>query len=233
MIVRTGSGAALADSIREFTQETGSAETLFIPGGFSNGDEPDGSGKFIAAFLRSEDCRRAVEDMLKRGGLIGGICNGFQALTRTGLLPYGKFVEPTADMPALTHNVIGRHQSRIVRVRVETSASPWLRKVRAGEIYCVPISHGEGRFVAPREVLLKLAENGQVITRYVDASGEPTMDVLFNPNGSFGAIEGIMSPDGRIFGKMGHSERIGAGLYKNVTGVYDMKLFESAYDFFK
>ena len=233
VIVRTGSGAALADSIREFTQETGSAETLFIPGGFSNGDEPDGSGKFIAAFLRSEDCRRAVEDMLKRGGLIGGICNGFQALTRTGLLPYGKFVEPTADMPALTHNVIGRHQSRIVRVRVETSASPWLRNVRAGEIYCVPISHGEGRFVAPREVLLKLAENGQVITRYVDASGEPTMNVLFNPNGSFGAIEGIMSPDGRIFGKMGHSERIGAGLYKNVTGVYDMKLFESAYDFFK
>ncbi len=232
VIVRTGSDASLSDSIRCFKNAVDSAETLFIPGGFSNGDEPDGSGKFIAAFLRNADCAASVEKLLARGGLIGGICNGFQALLRTGLLPYGKFMEPTADMPALTHNVIARHMSRIVRVRVETSASPWLRGVRAGEVYNVPISHGEGRFVAPAEVIRALAQNGQIITRYVDHSGKPSMDQSFNPNGSFAAIEGVCSPDGRIFGKMGHSERIGDGLYKNVAGVYDMHLFGSAFDFF-
>ena len=232
VVVRTGSDKALRDSIGDFTAALDSAETLFIPGGFSNGDEPDGSGKFIAAFLRNESCRRSVEAMLARGGLIGGICNGFQALLRTGLLPYGKFVEPSAEMPALTHNVIGRHMSRIVKVIVETNSSPWLRNVRRGEVYCVPISHGEGRFVAPEAVLKELASSGRIITRYVDNAGRPTMDIEFNPNGSFGAIEGVCSPDGRIFGKMGHSERIGSGLYKNVPGCYDMKLFASAYDFF-
>ena len=232
VIVRTGSTASLTDSIRCFKNALDGAETLFIPGGFSNGDEPDGSGKFIAAFLRSADCAASVEKLLSRGGLIGGICNGFQALLRTGLLPFGRIVEPTADMPALTHNVISRHMSRIVRVRVETSASPWLRNVRAGEIYNVPISHGEGRFVAPEGVIRQLAESGQIITRYVDHSGEPSMDQSFNPNGSYAAIEGVCSPDGRIFGKMGHAERIGDRLYKNVAGVYDMRLFESAFDFF-
>ena len=185
-----------------------------------------------AAFLRSAASKKAVEGMLARGGLIGGICNGFQALLRTGLLPYGRFMEPNENMPALTHNVISRHMSRIVRVRVESSASPWLRKVRAGEIYCVPISHGEGRFVAPESALRELAENGQIITRYVDLKGEPTMAQDFNPNGSFAAIEGVCSPDGRIFGKMGHAERIGKGLYKNVPGGYDMGLFASAFEFF-
>jgi phosphoribosylformylglycinamidine synthase len=232
VIIRTGSEAALRDSISDFVKRVDSSEVLFIPGGFSNGDEPDGSGKFIAAFLGSEECRVSVEKMLARGGLAGGICNGFQALLRTGLLPYGRFMEPAADMPALTHNVIGRHQSRIVRVRVETNDSPWLRCVRSGEIYCVPISHGEGRFVAPEDVLKDLAANGQIITRYVDSEGEPTMDALYNPNGSYGAIEGVCSPDGRIFGKMGHAERIGEGLYKNVPGCYDMGLFRSAYRFF-
>ena len=232
VIIRTGSEASLTDSIGDFVKAVDSAETLFIPGGFSNGDEPDGSGKFIAAFLRNENCRRAVEGMLSRGGLAGGICNGFQALLRTGLLPYGKFVEPSADMPALTHNVIGRHMSRIVRVRVETNASPWLRNVRPGEIYCVPISHGEGRFVAPESVLKELAASGQIITRYVDPEGEPTMLSDHNPNGSYGAVEGVCSPDGRVFGKMGHAERIGAGLYRNVPGVFDMGLFRSAYEFF-
>ena len=232
VIVRTGSDSALTDSIKDFTGAVSASELLFIPGGFSNGDEPDGSGKFIAAFLRNADCRAALEDMLARGGLAGGICNGFQALLRTGLLPYGKFTEPSADMPTLTHNVIGRHMSRIVRVRVETSASPWLRNVRRGEVYCVPISHGEGRFAAKPEVIKQLAEDGQIITRYVDAAGMPSMDMSVNPNGSLAAIEGIMSPDGRIFGKMGHSERIGEGLYKNVAGVYDMRLFESAFEFF-
>ena len=232
IIIRTGSDAALRDSIGDFTMAVDSAEVLFVPGGFSNGDEPDGSGKFIAAFLQSPACRASVEGLLSRGGLIGGICNGFQALLRTGLLPYGRFMEPSAQMPALTHNVIGRHQSRIVRVRVETNASPWLRNVRPGEIYSVPISHGEGRFVAPEPVLRELAETGRIITRYVDPCGKPTMDILHNPNGSYGAVEGVCSPDGRIFGKMGHAERIGEGLYRNVHGVYDMRLFASAFDFF-
>jgi phosphoribosylformylglycinamidine synthase len=233
VVVRTGSGKALAESIDDFTREVASSQVIFIPGGFSNGDEPDGSGKFIAAFLKNAECRKAVEDMLSRGGLMGGICNGFQALLRTGLLPYGKFVQPSAEMPSLTHNVIARHMSRIVRVRVESSASPWLRNVRRGEIYSVPISHGEGRFVAPENVIRELAASGLVITRYVDDKGLPTMEMPFNPNGSYAAIEGVMSPDGRIFGKMGHAERIGSGLYRNVPGVYDMRLFESAYDFFK
>ena len=233
VVVRTGSVGALRDSIRDFTEALDASELLFLPGGFSNGDEPDGSGKFIAAFLGNPECRKSVEAMLSRGGLAGGICNGFQALLRTGLLPYGKFVEPFAEMPTLTHNTIGRHISRIVRVRVETSASPWLRNVRRGEIYSVPVSHGEGRFCAPEAVIRELAEKGRIITRYVDANGVPSMDASANPNGSYAAIEGIMSPDGRIFGKMGHAERIGEGLYKNVGGVYDMRLFESAYEFFK
>ena len=233
VVVRTGSGSALADSIDDFTRAVDSSEVIFIPGGFSNGDEPDGSGKFIAAFLRNAECEKAVTGMLSRGGLMGGICNGFQALLRTGLLPCGRFTQPSAEMPSLTHNVIARHMSRIVRVRVETSSSPWLRNVRRGEIYSVPISHGEGRFVAPENVIRELAEKGLVITRYVDENGMPTMDMPYNPNGSYSAIEGVMSPDGRIFGKMGHAERIGEGLYRNVAGVYDMRLFESAYDFFK
>ncbi len=232
VVIRTGSDAALKASIDDFTRAVDASELMFIPGGFSNGDEPDGSGKFIAAFLRNAECAASVENMLARGGLAGGICNGFQALLRTGLLPFGRFAEPDADMPTLTHNTIGRHISRIVRVSVETSASPWLRNVRRGEIYCVPVSHGEGRFCAPKEVVEKLAENGQIITRYVDPSGRPSMDMEVNPNGSYAAIEGIMSPDGRIFGKMGHAERIGHGLYRNVHGVYDMRLFESAFEFF-
>ncbi|MCR5808216.1 MAG: phosphoribosylformylglycinamidine synthase [Clostridiales bacterium] len=232
VVIRTGSEAGLRDSITEFKNSIDSSELLFIPGGFSNGDEPDGSGKFIAAFMMTPECRGAIEAMLSRGGLAGGICNGFQALLRTGLLPYGKFTVPTPEMPSLTHNVIARHMSRIVRVRVETNASPWLRNVRPGEVYCVPISHGEGRFVAPESVMKELAANGQIITRYSDPAGVPSMDMAVNPNGSYGAVEGICSPDGRIFGKMGHSERIGDGLYKNVPGCYDMRVFESAFDFF-
>ncbi|MCR5610391.1 MAG: phosphoribosylformylglycinamidine synthase [Clostridiales bacterium] len=232
VIVRTGSDADLGASVAEFAGAIDRSELMFIPGGFSNGDEPDGSGKFIAAFLNNPEVRRSVEAMLARGGLAGGICNGFQALLRTGLLPYGEFRAISSEMPTLTHNLIGRHISRIVRVRVETNASPWLRNVRRGEVYCVPVSHGEGRFAADPEVIRALAANGRIITRYVDAKGEPSMDMSVNPNGSVAAIEGIMSPDGRVFGKMGHSERIGRGLYKNVGGVYDMGLFRSAYDFF-
>ena len=164
---------------------------------------------------------------------MGGICNGFQALIKLGLVPFGKIIETDETCPTLTYNDIGRHQSRIVRVRVASVKSPWLSGVNAGDVFNVPISHGEGKFVASPELIQKLAMSGQIMTQYVDLSGEPTMDIHFNPNGSAEAIEGVLSPDGRVFGKMGHSERKGFGLYKNVLGEYDMKLFESAVKYFK
>lgn len=163
---------------------------------------------------------------------MGGICNGFQALIKLGLVPYGKIIDTDEFCPTLTYNNIARHQSRIVRVRVASVQSPWLSLVEAGEVFSVPISHGEGKFVASPALIEKLAENGQIMTQYVDLSDNATMDVHFNPNGSAAAIEGILSPDGRVFGKMGHSERKGAGLYRNVPGEYDMKLFESAVKYF-
>jgi phosphoribosylformylglycinamidine synthase len=162
-----------------------------------------------------------------------GICNGFQALIKLGLVPYGRILDADETFPTLTFNTIGRHQSRIVRTRIASNKSPWLALTKPGDIYSVPISHGEGRFFADRALALKLAENGQVATQYVDADGCPTMDVHFNPNGSLLAIEGITSPDGRVFGKMGHAERIGAGLYKNVPGEYDMQLFKAAVKYFR
>ena len=164
---------------------------------------------------------------------MGGICNGFQALIKLGLVPFGKIVDTDATCPTLTYNTIGRHQSKIVRVRVSSVKSPWLSGVNAGDVFSVPISHGEGRFVASDGLIANLAQNGQIMTQYVDFDNNPTMDVQFNPNGSFGAIEGILSPDGRVFGKMGHSERKGVSLYKNVPGNYDMKLFESAVKYFR
>ena len=164
---------------------------------------------------------------------MGGICNGFQALIKLGLVPFGKIVETDETCPTLTYNDIGRHQSRLVRVRVASVKSPWLSGVKAGDVFSVPISHGEGKFVASDELIRKLAANGQIMTQYVDLAGAPTMDIRFNPNGSAQAIEGILSPDGRVFGKMGHSERKGFGLYQNVPGEYDMKLFESAVKYFK
>ena len=162
-----------------------------------------------------------------------GICNGFQALIKLGLVPYGKIIDTDASCPTLAHNVIARHQSKLVRTRVCTNKSPWLAGTEVGEIYTVPISHGEGRFLASDELVASLAKNGQIATQYVDLNGDPTMDTAFNPNGSVSAIEGIISPDGRILGKMGHSERIGSSLYKNVVGEYDMKLFASAVKYFK
>jgi phosphoribosylformylglycinamidine synthase len=164
---------------------------------------------------------------------MGGICNGFQALIKLGLVPYGKIIDTDETCPTLTYNDIGRLQSRIVRVRVASNASPWLKGVKVGEIYNVPISHGEGKFIASDELITKLANSSQIMTQYVDFDGNATMDIAFNPNGSISAIEGILSPDGRVFGKMGHSERKGYGLYKNVIGEYDMKLFESAVKYFK
>ena len=207
---------------------------LILPGGFSGGDEPDGSAKLITAFLRNPAVREQVMALLdQRDGLMLGICNGFQALIKLGLVPYGRIIDTDADCPTLTYNTIGRHQSRMVRTRVASDLSPWLSGVRVGETYTVPISHGEGRFLASEALLQDLARHGQIATQYVDREGRPTLDDAWNPNGSLWAVEGITSPDGRVFGKMGHSERIGPKLYRNVPGDYDMKLFRSAVRYFR
>ena len=226
--------AHIAASTERFAAAMKDAQMIFVPGGFSGGDEPDGSGKFITAFFRNEQIKAGVEELLDvRGGLMAGICNGFQALIKLGLVPYGRIIETDENCPTLSFNTIGRHQSRLVRTRIASNKSPWLSATQVGEIYTVPISHGEGRFLASDELVRQLAENGQIATQYVDLDGMPTDDVRFNPNDSVFAIEGITSPDGRVFGKMGHSERIGAGLYKNVEGRYDMQMFASAVRFFR
>ncbi len=233
-IIANRTAEHIAASTERFAAALDSAQMIFIPGGFSGGDEPDGSAKFITAFFRNERIKAGVEDLLdKRGGLMAGICNGFQALIKLGLVPYGRIIDTDEHCPTLTYNSIGRHQSRLVRTRICSDKSPWLAGTKVGEIYTVPISHGEGRFLADRELILKLAENGQIATQYVDLNGDPTDDVRFNPNNSVLAVEGITSPDGRVLGKMGHSERIGPGLYRNVDGNYDMHLFESAVRFFR
>ena len=224
----------VARSVEEFSKKIKSSQMIFIPGGFSGGDEPDGSGKFISAFFRNDAIKNEVHNLLKnRDGLILGICNGFQALIKLGLVPFGEIVDIEDNFPTLTFNTILRHQSKIVRTKVVSAKSPWLSATSAGEIYNVPISHGEGRFFADEKWIEKLSKNGQIATQYVDLDGNPTMDIEFNPNGSVCAIEGITSPDGRVFGKMGHSERIGKNLYKNVLGDYDMHLFQSAVRYFK
>ncbi len=233
-VIRNLTADAIASSVEEFANKLKEAQMVFVPGGFSGGDEPDGSGKFITAFFRNAAVKEQITDLLdNRDGLMLGICNGFQALVKLGLVPYGKIMDSDCDMPTLTYNVIGRHQSRVVRTRVASNMSPWLRGVNVGDVFNVPISHGEGRFFASEETVRELAKNGQIATQYVDLLNEPTADVRFNPNGSIFAIEGITSPDGRVFGKMGHSERKGFGLYKNVPGAFDMKLFESAVKYFK
>ncbi|MCQ2454102.1 MAG: phosphoribosylformylglycinamidine synthase [Clostridia bacterium] len=210
------------------------SQMVFIPGGFSGGDEPDGSGKFITAFFRNEAIKERVTELLeRRDGLVCGICNGFQALVKLGLVPFGRIIETDESCPTLTFNTIGRHQSRIVRTRVVSNKSPWLSLTQPGDIFNVPISHGEGRFLADEATCKRLMENGQIATQYVDLNGEATNDVHFNPNDSMWAIEGITSPDGRVFGKMGHSERIGSNLYKNVPGNYDIRMFEAAVKYFK
>ena len=233
-VINNLTAAGISRSVENFAKKIRESNIVFIPGGFSGGDEPDGSGKFITAFFRNEAVKEAVEELLgRRDGLMGGICNGFQALVKLGLVPYGKIVDMTEEMPTLTFNNIGRHQSRLVNVRVASNKSPWFKNTAVGEIYTVAVSHGEGKFVAAGDELDTMFKNGQIATQYVDFNGSATLDVDFNPNGSTFAIEGITSPDGRVFGKMGHSERIGKGLYKNVSGKYDMKLFESAVEYFK
>ncbi len=233
-VIRNLTSDDVSRSVEAFANKCKESQIVFIPGGFSGGDEPDGSGKFITAFFRNGAVKERVHELLNvRDGLMGGICNGFQALVKLGLVPYGKIIDTDENCPTLTYNDIGRHQSRIVRVRVCSNNSPWLKGVNVGDIVNVPISHGEGKFIAPKTLVEELAKNGQIMTQYVDLSGNATTDIRFNPNGSTMAIEGILSPDGRVFGKMGHSERKGYGLYKNVVGEYDMKLFESAVKYFK
>ena len=232
-VVRNLTPSDIAKSVEDFASAVKSAQMIFVPGGFSGGDEPDGSGKFIKAFFLSDAVRREVNALLKkRDGLIGGICNGFQALIKLGLVPYGEITDTKETDPTLTFNTIGRHQSKLVRIRVASNRSPWLNLVNVGDVFTVPISHGEGRFMASDETVRELIKNGQIATQYVDFDGKATSDIRFNPNDSVLAIEGITSPDGRVFGKMGHSERIGSGLYKNVPGEFDMKIFRSAVKYF-
>ena len=234
MVIRNMTADAISKSVEDFAAALAESQMVFIPGGFSGGDEPDGSGKFITAFFRNPAVKEAVTDMLdNRGGLMCGICNGFQALIKLGLVPYGKIMDTDENCPTLTLNEIGRHQSRLVRIRVASNKSPWLAATQVGDVYTVPVSHGEGRILADEKLLKELASNGQIATQYVDFNDKPSDDIRFNPNGSVYAVEGMTSPDGRIFGKMGHAERTGYGLYKNVPGRYDMKMFESAVKYFK
>ena len=233
-VINNLTSAGVAESVQVFAKKLKEAQIVFIPGGFSGGDEPDGSGKFITAFFRNAAVTEGVTELLeKRDGLMGGICNGFQALIKLGLVPYGRITETKEDDPTLTFNTIGRHQSKIVQVRVASNLSPWLGATKPDEIYSVPISHGEGRFYAPDSVIRALAEKGQIATQYVDLTGNVSADIRYNPNNSAYAIEGITSPDGRVFGKMGHAERLDSDLYLNVPGNYDMKLFASAVAYFQ
>ncbi len=233
LVVNNQSAADVTDSAARFAKKLRQSQILFLPGGFSGGDEPDGSGKFITAFLRGPEASAAVMDLLQnRDGLALGICNGFQALIKLGLVPFGEIRDMDESCPTLSFNAIGRHQSKIVQTRVVSNKSPWLARVSPGDVVAVPVSHGEGRFLCNPDLLQKLAANGQITTQYADLTGAPAMDPDFNPNGSAWAVEGITSPDGRVFGKMGHAERTGPGLYRNVPGNYNLRLFEAARDYF-
>ena len=233
-VINNLSAAKVSESVDSFVKKIKESQIIFVPGGFSGGDEPDGSGKFITAFFRNGAIKNEVNELLKnRDGLMCGICNGFQALIKLGLVPYGEIIDTDENCPTLTFNSIGRHQSRIVRTRIASNSSPWLSQVNVGDVYSVPISHGEGRFFASDELINTLAKNGQIATQYVDLDGKPTSNILYNPNNSCMAVEGITSPDGHVFGKMGHTERYSNGLYQNVEGNYDMKIFESAVKYFK
>ena len=234
LVIRNLTPADVTASCEALVKAIDASQIVMLPGGFSGGDEPDGSAKFIASFFRSPAVTEAVRRLLnQRDGLMLGICNGFQALIKLGLVPYGDIRPITESDPTLTFNTIGRHQSMLVRTRIASKGSPWLTHCDLGDEHTVAISHGEGRFVAPQKVLDQLIANGQIATQYVDLDGQPTMDLRYNPNGSVLAIEGITSPDGRVFGKMGHSERSGDRLYKNVTGDKYQPIFEGGVDYFK
>ena len=234
VVLKNRSAADIEESVKAFADAIARANMIAFPGGFSGGDEPDGSGKFIATTFRNPRIAEQVMKLLnERDGLILGICNGFQALIKLGLVPYGEILPLKSTSPTLTYNNISRHVSTLVDIRVASNKSPWLSACKVGDVFTVPVSHGEGRIVAPSKELEKLAANGQIATQYCDLSGKPTMEYPFNPNGSAWAIEGITSPDGRVFGKMGHTERTGENLYKNCCGNFDMKLFESGVKYFK
>ena len=233
-LIKNRSAEDIAESVSTFADKVRESQMIFIPGGFSGGDEPDGSGKFITAFFRNEAVRDVVTELMdEREGLMCGICNGFQALIKLGLVPYGRIMETDESCPTLALNTIGRHQSKIVRTRIASNMSPWLADTEVGDVFTMPVSHGEGRFTADDKLIKQLIRNGQIATQYVDLDENPTNDVQFNPNGSFYAVEGITSPDGRIFGKMGHTERAGYGLYKNVPGRYELDMFRSAVKYFR
>ncbi len=234
VVIRNMKAGDIESSVDQIEKIIKQSQIIMIPGGFSGGDEPEGSGKFITAFFRNPRIKDAVHELLKcRDGLMLGICNGFQALIKLGLVPYGEIVDMTDESPTLTFNTIARHQSMMVNTRIASTKSPWLYGCEVGDIHTVPISHGEGRFVAPLSLIQRLAKNGQIATQYVDLDGKPSMDIRYNPNTSIDAIEGITSPDGRVFGKMGHSERKGTFIGKNVEGNKDQKIFESGVAYFK
>ena len=234
IVVRNLTPQAISESLRAMADSLAESHILAFPGGFSGGDEPDGSGKFITAFFRDPRLVEAVDALLaQRDGLILGICNGFQALIKLGLVPFGRITAPSADAPTLTFNAIGRHQSKLVRTRVASLKSPWLSRYALDEIETVAISHGEGRFVCAPALFAELAENGQIASQYVGLSGEPSMDIDVNPNGSYMAVEAITSPDGRVFGRMGHPERAGRNLFVNVPGETETRLFQGAVDYFQ
>lgn len=232
-VIKNQNSAQIEESVTEFNKLIGQSQIIMLPGGFSGGDEPEGSGKFITSFFRNPYIKDSVHELLNnRDGLMLGICNGFQALVKLGLVPYGEIVDMQQDSPTLTFNTIGRHQSKMVHTRISSTKSPWFSKVSVGDVHTIAISHGEGRFVAPKDLILSMVEKGQIATQYVNLDADPTYDIRFNPNSSIHAIEGITSPDGRILGKMGHSERIGSNLCKNVPGDKDQFIFQSGVEYF-
>ena len=234
MVFKNRNEQDIRESVEAFRKEIAKAQIVMLPGGFSAGDEPDGSAKFFATAFRNEVLKDEIHKLLnERDGLVLGICNGFQALVKLGLVPYGEIRTQTEDAPTLTYNTIGRHISKMVYTRVVSNKSPWLQMADLGKTYAIPASHGEGRFVAPQSCLKELFANGQVATQYVNEQGQPTMDEEWNVNGSFMAIEGITSPDGRVFGKMAHAERRGDHVAMNIYGDQDMKIFESGVAYFK
>ena len=233
IILRNLRPEMVQESVLRAAKAMRNSQIVLIPGGFSGGDEPDGSGKFITSFLRAEPMREALDDLLEqRLGLLGGICNGFQALIKLGLVPHGRIARADAASPTLSHNLIGRHQSRLVRVRVASTLSPWFSRRRVGDVQLLPISHGEGRLICDEAQLAQLAENGQIAAQSADEQGLPSMDIAHNPNGSAWAVEALTSPDGRVMGRMGHAERALPGLYRNVPGLALDPMFLSAVDYY-
>ena len=234
LVVRNLTPQAVEETVEAIVRGIRRANIIMLPGGFSGGDEPDGSGKFIAAMFRNPRIAEEVMRLLHhRDGLMLGICNGFQALIKLGLVPYGEIRDLSSDAPTLTHNTLGRHVSCMVKTRVTSNLSPWFNNVQVGDLHTIAVSHGEGRFVASPEVIAALRVRGQIATQYVDEHGDPSMAIPFNPNGSMNAIEGITSPDGRVLGKMGHSERIGKSVARNVPGEKDQQLFEAGVNYYK